>query len=533
MTVVPWGDFIGTVDLSGAQLPPGVTTTFSPSTTDSTSLLTWRADDSAPAGTSPATIAGNAAGMMSYSQFQQIVTARPVPSFAVGVSPAYIAINQGGTATADIAITESNGFKGEVNLSATQLPGGISAALKPDAASERSVLTLTASDSAAAGVYVTSVWGSAAGQSALSPLYLIVQPALAFTLGVSPSALTLAQGGSDSATIAVFPQSGFTGDVRLSIASALPDGMTASLTPQPGTSGTLLTLSAIPSVTPGEYFVNLSGTSALQTITSTFPFVVENATTAANPAPKIEAMSPAFAAAAGAPLTLTLIGSGFSQRSTIFWGTSALATQFVNSNTVTAQVPASKLMTAGAYAITVKAPAPGGDASNTMQFEVDSASPGMLGSPVFTPTTALISAGQTAIYQVSLPTKAAIVSATCMNLPSGATCTYVSTSNQLNIQTVPTSPKGMYQVTVVFNETLSSSTNGGFVLFPFVLPYLFRKSRLTSRHRILAWSIALGLALSAICAGGCGGRASAPQSSPESDSTQQLTSSGLVSLTIR
>ncbi len=132
--------------------------------------------------------------------------------------------------------------------------------------------------------------------------------------------------------------------------------MTASLTPQPGTAGTLLTLSAISSVTPGEYFVNLSGTSALQTITSTFPFVVERATTAASPAPKIEAMSPAFAAAAGAPFTLTLIGSGFSQRSTVFWGTSALATQFVNSNTVTAQVPASKLMTAGAYAITVKAP---------------------------------------------------------------------------------------------------------------------------------------------------------------------------------
>jgi hypothetical protein len=524
-----------------------------------------------------------------------------------------VTLSQGGTATDSIAITETNGFRGNVNLKVTQLPAGITSALNPDATSGKSVLTLSASDSAEVGVHVISVWGSAGGQSTLSPLYLTVQPALAFTLGVPPSVFTIAQGGSNSSTIAISPQPGITADVNLSIASPLPDGITASLAPHSGSADALLALSAASSAAPGQYFINVSGTSGPQTLTITLPFTVEPAKVTAtpvfslaggvyssaqvvaisdatpganvyftldgsvptvnsarytgpivilstqtlqaigiadgysrspvasatyiienltNPAPHIETMSPAIAQAGGSAFTLTLLGSGFSQASSVYWESTAVATRFVNSTTLTAQVPASKIATAGAFAITVHTPTSGNEVSNTMQFEVDTAPLKARGLPTFSPPAAQISAGQTAIYQVSLPANVVAVSAACMNLPIGATCTYASSSNQLSIKTATTSPKGTYQVTVAFIETLPSTANQGLALPLFMLPFALRTKNAKPRVKLLALSIALALTLTAVSTIGCGGT-SPHQSCPASSSQEQITSSGLVSLTIQ
>jgi hypothetical protein len=610
-SVVPWGNFAGTVNLYGYQLPAGVGTHFSPSSTNSTSVLTWTADNAAQTGSFRATIAGDAAGMTSYSQFQQIVTATPAPSFAVGVSPAYVTISQGATATAEIAVTESNGFKGDVSLSVTQLPAGIAATLNPDATSEKSVLTLSSSDSAAVGPTVISVWGSAAGLTSLSPLYVISQPALAFTLGVSPSPLTLSQGSSNTATIAVTAPSVADEDVSLFIASHLPTGIIASLTSRLGMAGALLTLTADESVQPGEYFLNLCGKTDPQSITITLPFFVEKArivalpffsleggtysseqritisdstpgakiyfttdgtsptsgsipytgpivvsstktikavaiasgyadspvaaatyviTTLAAPVPEIEAMSPAFIAAAGAAFKLSIMGSGFSPGSTAFWGTSALATQFVDSTTLTAQVPTNNIATPGAFAVTVRT---GGGISNSMQFEVDSARSTVLGIPVFSPATTEIYAGQTAVFQVTLPAQASDISVTCMNLPQAATCSYLKSANQLTIRTSITSPKGTFHVTVVINATLVSLTTESLVLPLFMMPFAFTRSRLGSRRILLAWPIGLALAATALYAIGCGDPSPAVQAKPPSVSTQQITSSGTIDLTIQ
>ena len=611
VTVVPWGDFKGAVDLSGYRLPSGVKAEFSPSTTDSTSELTWTADNSAPTGSSDAIIAGSTAGITSYSQFQQNVVPGPVPAFAVGVSPAYLTISQGNTATDSITIAKMDGFNGNVNLSVTQLPGGISAAFGTDRTDGNNTLTLSANDSADVGVFATSVWGSASGQSTLSPLYLTVQPTLPFALEASPAALTLAQGASNSSTIAVSPPPKDGAEVGLAIVSSLPDGIAASLTPQHGTTGYSLRLTATSSVAPGQYFVNVSGTSGLQTVTTSLPFTVEQAKVAATPvfspaggaytaaqtvtisvatpeadvyfttddsmptadstrysgafvasstetiraiaiasgySPSsiasvtyvissppshvlhIDSMSPAVASAGSAAFTLTMIGSGFSQASSVYWDASPLDTQFVSTGMLMAHVPASKIAVKGVFAVSVRTPAPDG-ISNTMQFEVDPASSSTLSSPIFSPAAAQIFAGQTAVYDVSLPGQPAAVSATCMNLPAGATCTYISSSKQLMIQTAPTSPKGTFQVAVIFNETFPSTTNGGVVLPLFMFP--FARKRNHRRARSVAKLGSILLAFCVLSAIGCAGVTSARQSKPQSIPTQQITSSGLVGLTIQ
>ena len=75
---------------------------------------------------------------------------------------------------------------------------------------------------------------------------------------------------------------------------------------------------------------------------------------ASNPSPIVGGISPGFANAGGAAFTLTVNGSEFVANSTVYWGTSALTTTYVNATQLTAQVPAADIATGGiAVAITV------------------------------------------------------------------------------------------------------------------------------------------------------------------------------------
>ena len=612
ITVVPWGNFKGAVDLSAYQLPAGITAAFNPASTETTSLITWTASNDAPAGPFPAIIAGNASGKMSYSEFQQNVTAKPAPAFTVGVSPGYVTLNQGGSITDNITVTELNGLSGLVKLSVTQLPAGVTAALSPSSTKGSSLLTLSATGSAAVGTYVVSIWGSTGDQSSLSALYLNLTPAPCFTIGAEPASLKLVQGVPNVASVTVTPQAGFTGAVNLSIASALPNGLAASLGIASASGTSLLTVTASSLVPPGDYFMNISGKSGERTVTATISLSVEAAPVTAkptfslsagiystaqsvsisdatpgatiyyttdgstptsnskiytnpiavnstetleavaiasghstselataayaidlqaSPALVIDSISPAFTIQGGQPFTLTVHGSGFTVDSAITWGTSVLSTHFADSTELSAQVSAAEIAYAGSTTISVKTPFPNGSNSNTFQFQVDSASSGTT-PPAFSPSAATVSAGGAAAYAVTLPSSASSVSVACLNLPSGSTCAYSSTSHTVSITTSSTSPKRSYQITVVFTETLPGVANGSALLPILLLPLIFGKRKTASRD---LWTTAfLGLLIMVAVASntGCGGKAGFGSSTTTPPNpTYQVTSSGLVTLT--
>ena len=50
---------------------------------------------------------------------------------------------------------------------------------------------------------------------------------------------------------------------------------------------------------------------------------------APNPTPVITTLSPAFIGTGSADLTITVNGAGFTSNSIVYWGTSALSTQFL------------------------------------------------------------------------------------------------------------------------------------------------------------------------------------------------------------
>jgi hypothetical protein len=241
------------------------------------------------------------------------------------------------------------------------------------------------------------------------------------------------------------------------------------------------------------------------------------------PAPVISNLSPAFTAAPGAGFTLTVTGTGFTTNSTVYWGSSALPTQALSATQLTAQVPASDVISQGISNIQVQNPTPGGGTSGTLQFEVDSPYAGGVPAPVFSPASVTVAAGSAASYAVTLPSSATSVSAQCLNLPSGATCSYSGSS--LAISTSSSTPAGTYQVTVVFTETLPITVN--WVLPFFLSPFLLFRKKNGRRWPSLAFLMAISLAA---CIVGCsaGGGSSIPTQPP----THQVIRSGTVTLVV-
>lgn len=93
--------------------------------------------------------------------------------------------------------------------------------------------------------------------------------------------------------------------------------------------------------------------------------------TPANPVPAITGLSPASANAGSAAFTLTVTGTQFIANSQVLWNGAALATTFLSSTSLTAQVPATDLSAAGTASVTVENPTPGGGESGGLIFTIN------------------------------------------------------------------------------------------------------------------------------------------------------------------
>ena len=252
---------------------------------------------------------------------------------------------------------------------------------------------------------------------------------------------------------------------------------------------------------------------------------VSQVVNAAPPAPTISSLSPAFTSSGGAAFTLTVNGTGFvSGSSTVYWGSTALTTTYVSAMQpyLTAQVPVSDIASSGTANITVQTPSPGGGTSNALVFEIDSGSSGS--GPTFTTITATVAPGATATYPVTLPSGASDVTVTCLNLPTGASCSYSASSGEVTITTSATTPAGTYQITVVFAETLPGAATGLIILPILLLPLAWVRRRWMRQH---IWITAcLGLVILTGAVGiGCGGSST--------QQTHTVTGSGAVTLIVQ
>lgn len=162
VTVTDLNGFSGSVALTIAGLPSGVTAAFNPTSTTTTSTLTLTASASAAAGTSTLTITGVSG---SITQTTTLALTIVGPDYSLTATPNKLVVPPGTSGTSTIAVVPSNGFAGSVTLAASGLPSGVTASFSPNPTTANSTLTLTASASAAAGSKVITITGTSGSLS--------------------------------------------------------------------------------------------------------------------------------------------------------------------------------------------------------------------------------------------------------------------------------------------------------------------------------------------------------------------------------
>ncbi len=207
------------------------------------------------------------------------------PSFTLSDSPSSLTITQGGAAgNSTVTVTDIGGFTGSVTLAASGLPSGVTATFSPNPTSGTSTLSLTASSSATTGTSTVTITGTSGSLTATTTLALTVTAAATpnFTIGASPSTLTVTQGANGTSTITITSQNSFSSATTLS-ATGLPTGVTAAFSTNPvtppanGSVTSTLTLTASATATLGAATVTVTGTSGSLTHSATIALTVTSA----------------------------------------------------------------------------------------------------------------------------------------------------------------------------------------------------------------------------------------------------------------
>jgi hypothetical protein len=91
-----------------------------------------------------------------------------------------------------------------------------------------------------------------------------------------------------------------------------------------------------------------------------------------NPKPTVSALSPSHTGAGSAAFTLTVTGTQFVSTSQVLWNGSKAPTTYESSTSLTAEIPASDVKSAGIANVAVQNPAPGGGTSGSRTFDITS-----------------------------------------------------------------------------------------------------------------------------------------------------------------
>ncbi len=209
------------------------------------------------------------------------------PDFALSASPGAVSAVQGGSATTTVMTTVSGGFSSAVSLSASGVPAGASATFTPASIAApgagSSTLKLSAG-TAATGTYSVTITGSGGGKTHTTTVSFTVTSSSApdFSLAVSPTAVSAAQGGMATATVSTAVSGGFNASLALS-ASGVPAGASATFSPAsiaaPGGGSSTLTLAA-GTAAVGAYGITVTATGGGKTHTAPLTLNVTSGGTA-------------------------------------------------------------------------------------------------------------------------------------------------------------------------------------------------------------------------------------------------------------
>jgi Pro-kumamolisin, activation domain len=194
------------------------------------------------------------------------------PWFSLSSSASELSLTRSSKSLATITVTPENSFSGSVTLAVSGLPSGVTAAFSPTTTSKTSTVTFTVNSSAAGGIYLLTITGTAGSLNSTTTITLtVVVPS--FSLTSSAGSLTVPRAGSGNSTISVAGENGFSGTVALGV-SGLPSGVTAAFSPSSTTGTSTLTFKAGTTATAGIATVTVTGVSGALTSTTTIVLTV-------------------------------------------------------------------------------------------------------------------------------------------------------------------------------------------------------------------------------------------------------------------
>src|SRR5664280_2207158 len=219
-------------------------------------------------------------------------SAPPPNNFAVTATPSSLSVVRGASGQTTIGTAVISGSPEPIVLGAAGLPAGVTAAFSPGSVTTGGSSTLIFSVGAAvpAATYSVTVTGTSASATHTAPLSLTVTagtpPPNDFSIGASPSSVSVAQGATGGSSIGTALVSGSAESIALAI-SGLPTGVTAAFSPTSVTAGgsSTLTLSVGSTVTPGTYPLTVTGTAPSAIHTTSLSLTVTTASGGGLPSP--------------------------------------------------------------------------------------------------------------------------------------------------------------------------------------------------------------------------------------------------------
>ena len=300
-------------------------------------------------------------------------------SIVLALAPTSTTIQQGGSTPVVATVTRSGSFAGTVTVSVTGAPTGVTGVVSNVQTSgtvTTATITITVDATTVPGTYNLTARASGTGVSeATAPFGLTVTELPAYTLTLSPSALSIPQSGNTPTTTVNLGRTNFTGPVTLSMENA-PTGVTASFNPAPATgASSVMTLTVGIAVTPGLYNVTVRGVATGLT-DRTAPLAL---TVTAAPASYTLSLEPAalsIAQGGNAPTTVGIARINFTEAVTLsLGGTPAGVTGTFNPaaptgvvSTLTVAVGAA--VAPGSYDLTVDGTGSAGNRSTPLRLTV-------------------------------------------------------------------------------------------------------------------------------------------------------------------
>ena len=176
ITVTDISPFTGVVAFSASGLPTGITGSFNPVSSATSTVLTLISSTAAALGTSAVTVTGTSGTLTPVSISVAVTVTSPTGGFTLKPSATALTVAPGASGTDTITVTDISPFTGIVAFTATGQPTGVTAAFSPTSSATSSVLTLTVGSSTAAGTYTITVTGTSGSLAAVITTFTLTVP---------------------------------------------------------------------------------------------------------------------------------------------------------------------------------------------------------------------------------------------------------------------------------------------------------------------------------------------------------------------